>query len=413
MTEEVPRLQSTTFTPFSRLALAHAIAVCGDVFITVSLAGTLFFTEPTDAARPKVLLYLVITMAPFAVIAPFLGPFLDRSRGGRRALIAISSGGRALLCFLMAGAVASESVWLYPLAFGVLVLSKSHAIAKSALVPGLVDHRDELVLANARLALIGVLGGFIGAPIAAAIYKVGGADASAAGWVLRVGAVVFFVGMFAAFAIPRARRAGTPETTEERALLNAPSIVWAGAAMGIVRLVVGFLLFFAAFVLKKENEPAWMYGLVLVGSSLGNGIGTLLAPALRNRIREEWILAGALLVPAVPLMLAARSYGRAALIFAAFIVAMSAATSRLAFDSLLQRDGHEAARGRAFARFETRFQLLWVGGGVLAVVLSLWGGRVGVFLIAMALLFTGLWYLAGVRRDYVTRKSAPPAPAPE
>ena len=82
------RLESTTFTPFARLALAHAIGVCGDVFVTVSLADSIFFGATTSAARGKVLLYLVLTMAPFAVVAPVLGPLLDRTRGGRRLLIA-------------------------------------------------------------------------------------------------------------------------------------------------------------------------------------------------------------------------------------------------------------------------------------------------------------------------------------
>ena len=44
--------------------------------------------------------------------------------------------------------------------------------------------------------------------------------------------------------------------------------------MGLVRGVVGFITFFAAFVLKKQGEPAWVYGLVLVGSAVGNAIGT-------------------------------------------------------------------------------------------------------------------------------------------
>ena len=68
----------------------------------------------------------------------------------------------------------------------------------------------------------------------------------------------------------------------------------------------------AAFVLKSQGEPAWMFGVVLLGSALGNGLGTLIAPVLRRRVREESILAGSLLAPAIPLVFAARSYGRPA-----------------------------------------------------------------------------------------------------
>jgi hypothetical protein len=390
-------LQSTTFTPFARLALAHLIGVCGDVFVTVSLAQSIFFGASPDAARGRVVLYLLITMAPFAVVAPVVGPLLDRSRGGRRLLIAGACLGRAVLCVLMAGAI--DSLTLYPLAFAMLVLSKTQAVAKSALVPGVVDHPSELVLANSRLSLIGVVGAIAAGPIAAGILKLGGPD-----WVLRFGAAIFVIGAVAALGIPRAKRVGREETSHDRELLHSPSIVMGGYAMCLVRGVVGFTTFFAAFVLKKQGEPAWVYGLVLIGSAVGNGIGTIIAPLLRRKLREEWILAGSLVVPAIPLIFAARSYGRVSLVFAAGAVAAGAASARLAFDSLLQRDGHEAARGRAFARFETRFQVVWVIGALIAV--AFWGGgRAGIFLVAVVLLFGGLWYVGTVRRGDIARKA--------
>ena len=167
--------------------------------------------------------------------------------------------------------------------------------------------------------------------------------------------------------------------------------------MGVMRSVVGFFTFFAAFVLKSHAEPAWIYGLVLMMSMVGTAIGTVLAPLLRRRIREEWILAGSLVVPGIPLVFAARAYGRAALVVAAMAVAAASAAGRLAFDSLLQRDGADAARGRTFARFETRFQLVWVLGGVLAVIFP-GGGRSVIFLVALVLLFAGLSYVGSVGR---------------
>ena len=44
--------------------------------MAVSLAGSLFFNLSIDAARPRIILYLAITMAPFAVVAPLIGPFV-------------------------------------------------------------------------------------------------------------------------------------------------------------------------------------------------------------------------------------------------------------------------------------------------------------------------------------------------
>jgi MFS family permease len=398
VTNERPRLESTTFPPFARLALAFAVGVAGDVFVTVSLADTLFFSATTDSARPKVLLYLLLTLAPFAVIAPVFGPLIDRTRGGRRLVFASTMAARAVLCLVMASHV--NGLALYPLAFCALVLSKTQSVTKSALVPGVIKNKDELVLANSRLALISLLGGLVAGPIAAVVLKLAHAP-----WVLRFGSVVFVLGLLASLGLPRADRVAPEETVEQREVLHSRSIVTAGSAMALMRGAVGFFTFFAAFLLKSKSEPAWMYGLVFLVSGVGTGVGSVLAPLLRRRIREEWILAGALVGPSIPLVFAARSYGRAALVVVAIAIAVGAASARLAFDSLLQRDGADAARGRAFARFETRFQLAWVFGGLLAVVY--WGGgRSGIFLVALVLLFTGLSYIGAVRRP------APPRPAP-
>jgi MFS family permease len=390
-----PRLESTTFPPFARLALAYAIGVAGDVFVTVSLADTLFFSATTSQARPKVLLYLLLTLAPFAVVAPVFGPLLDRTRGGRRLVFASTMAARAVLCLVMATRV--DGLALYPLAFGALVLAKTQSVTKSALVPSVIKNKDELVLANSRLALISLLGGIVAGPLAALVLQVGSAP-----WVLRCGAVVFVFGLLASLGLPRAEHAAPDETVEQKAALHTRSIVTAGSAMALMRGVVGFFTFFAAFVLKDKGEPAWMYGLILLVSGIGTGIGSVVAPLLRRRAREEWILAGALVVPSIPLVFAAREYGRTALVVAAVSVAVAAAAARLAFDSLLQRDGADAARGRAFARFETRFQLVWVFGGLLAVVF--WGGgRSGIFLVALVMLFGGLSYVGAVRRPAPAR----------
>ena len=50
--------------------------------VAISLAGSLFFDISPEAARGKVALYLLLTMAPFAIVAPILGPALDSMRAG-------------------------------------------------------------------------------------------------------------------------------------------------------------------------------------------------------------------------------------------------------------------------------------------------------------------------------------------
>jgi hypothetical protein len=55
--------------------------------------------------------------------------------------------------------------------------------------------------------------------------------------------------------------------------------------------------------------------------------------------------------------------GRGSELAAVFAVMCAVTIGRQGFDSILQRDAPDAARGRAFARFETLYQLLFVSRG--------------------------------------------------
>src|SRR6516225_7699886 len=88
--------------PIGRLSLVQCAMLGGGTAVTISLAGSLFFSISPSAASHKVLLYLLFTIAPFAIVSPFLGPLIDKSRGARRAMVVVAAVGQAVLCPLMA-----------------------------------------------------------------------------------------------------------------------------------------------------------------------------------------------------------------------------------------------------------------------------------------------------------------------
>ena len=391
--------------PFGRLATAHAASSVGDACLTVSLAGSIFFTQSVGQSRTQVLLYLLLTLAPFSIVAPVIGPALDRSRAGRRTLMAVGCFGRAVVCFLMISQL--DTVLLFPLAFVALVLSKGHAVAKSSLVPTVVRDDAELVEANSRLSLIGVIASVVGGLPAAGAVAIFDARAS-----LFMASVMFAVAGFLAVRIRAASRPAAPETVEERAELAIPSVVFAGTAMAVMRGCVGFLTFLLAFLLKQRGEPAWVFGVVLAASATGGFVGVIVTPRVRRALREESILAVSLLLAAVVALLAARDGGTLGAVAIGFTVAACSAAGRIAFDSLVHRDGPEHLRGRAFARFETRFQLSWVAGALIPVaLLNVLNRRWGFFVLALTLFFAGLSYVAGLRsRGEWSPERRPPSP---
>jgi len=179
-----------------KLIELHAVNSAGDMMITVALASTIFFSVPTGEARGRVALYLAVTLAPFALLAPIIGPLLDRIPHGRRAAMAGSMLARALLALSMAGAVATGSLELYPAALGVLVASKAYGVVRSAVVPRLLPHQISLVKANSRVTLAGLLATGAAAPAGAALHQFGPS------WPLYGAFTVFIVGTFLSFSLP-------------------------------------------------------------------------------------------------------------------------------------------------------------------------------------------------------------------
>jgi hypothetical protein len=183
-------------TGLSTLIELTAASSAGDAFVIIALAGTIFFDTSVDQARGKVVLFLVVTMAPFAVLAPFIGPALDRVQQGRRYLLAGTLLARGLLCWGMSAAV-SNPVTLLPAAFGVLVLQKAYGVVRASVAPRLLPEQISLVTANARSQLFAVIGATLAAALAEGIQVTAGAA-----WVLRAGMVIYLAAMILAFRLP-------------------------------------------------------------------------------------------------------------------------------------------------------------------------------------------------------------------
>jgi len=386
---------------------AHALSIMGDTLVTLALANSVFFDVSPEAAREKVLLYLVLTMAPFALVSPLLGPWIDATRGGRRLMIILAAFGRSIVCLLLIDDL--DGLLLYPEAFAALVLAKSHAVARSALVPTVVRSHDELVEANSKLTVTsGVVGFAIGIP-GIAILRLGGAT-----WILALAMVAFAAAAVAALKIPKVVVAAKPTDELERAELRGAGVLLAASAMALMRGIVGFLTFFVAFFLRADGAPAWWFGVVIALSALGGMGGAALAAPLRRSLREERILVGALLLVSVMGGLAAFNGGRLWVALLAASVGVAAASGKTAFDAIVQRDAPDANQGRSFARFETRFQMAWVIGAVPPVLISL-PARAGFVVVAGAATFAVLSYLVGGHDRLfakVRRRPLPPSTAP-
>ncbi len=390
-----------------------------DALVAVALAGSLFFSIPTGEARGRVALYLLLTMAPFAIVAPIIGPTLDRLRSGPRWMVIATAAGRIVVCAFMVGDI--DGLLLFPEAFMFLVLSKTYQVAKSALVPSVVATDLELVEANSKLQLIAGLAGFAAAVPGLALNEWVGPEAT-----LLLAAVVSAVAVFAGVRLPNDTVEHEPEPPAASAELQRTGIVLGGSAMGVLRGIVGFVTFLLAFDLRGGGEdgpipvglalgravrvaagfdpagtgaaagaPAWHFGVVIGLSVVGGLVGAVFAPVLRRMATEERMLQGSLLVTGIAALVAAGRGGLFGAAMLALAIAGASTAGKQAFDAIVQRDAPDAHRGSSFARFEARFQVIWVIGGFLPVIVPI-PARLGFLLVAGVAGFALFTYLAGL-----------------
>ncbi|HAX82334.1 MAG TPA: hypothetical protein DCY40_07205, partial [Actinobacteria bacterium] len=293
---------------FKQLAVSWFASVGGDTLVTVALAGTLFFSVPTADARGNVALYLAITLAPFAVVAPLLGGLFSRMRGVYRAVLTTSAVLRTVLAIVMM--LGLTTLWLYPMAIGMLVLSRLFGISKSSMLPIALPQPVALVGANALLARIGIVAGAVVLPLGAAAAAIEPALA------LAMAAGFFAVSAFSTLGLPdprealrRDRELGVEEIMAPVVVPPPPrSLRLVRLATAGVRFINGYLLLLLAFEFRGANAEGLDFAALIAAGGAGYGLASLISPPLERVMREEPMVVAALAIEAAAAFVAGQLF---------------------------------------------------------------------------------------------------------
>jgi MFS family permease len=380
-------------TGMMRLLDLHAASCAGDTLVAMGLAGTIFFNANVGEARGRVALYLLITMVPFALLAPIVGPLLDRFRHGRRYALAVTMLGRAFLAWLISDYI--HGFGLYPAAFGVLALSRAYGVARSAAVPRLLPEGLGLSEAGARASVFGTVAGAVVAPIGLLAFKIGPQ------WPLRISSLIFLIGAVVAMRLPGRADSDPPEVPPRifriarrarEKVLQGPLVIAALIGSGALRALFGFLTLFLAFAIKSGDVPTRLVGvtlhdttaLALVVGALGVGSFVATAAGSTLSIRRPLVLQsiGIVLVAAVAIV-TALFYSLGMITVFAFVTATASGLGKLAVDATIQERIPERNRASAFAHSETLLMLAWVLGGAFGLIP--FSGRIGVIVAAIGM----------------------------
>lgn len=446
-------------------ALIEMTAVSGgaDAFVTVALAGTIFFSTSVDQARGRVVLFLIITMAPFALLAPFIGPALDRIQQGRKFVLAGTMLARGLLCYAMSANVA-DSVTLLPAAFGILVLQKAGGVVKASVTPRLLPAEITLVTANARSGLISIAASAAAAGLAAGVQYAGGAA-----WTLRAGTLIYFAAMMLALRLPghidvplaepMARPVSEPVTEPLAAPLptrpdmkrprgpSAPTLPldpgarpgggraargsrghWrtltsvgpivseAMAVNAVLRAFSGYVLFLLVFLVRSVNLGTVLHhavshdfalGALALGLSAGSLVSMVLGSFFRGRA-PQLIMFSVLAIAPVVTAVCAWSFGLLAAVVVEFTAIFCASLAKLGQDSIVGYEIGDEIRSSTFSVSETLNQVANVAGGLAGVLVSMLDNGQAGLAIAAGCLVTAFVLLIIRRRKRVRAAAAWP-----
>jgi MFS family permease len=376
------------------LTYATMLNYASDAAMAVALANVLFFSPAsTDSSKGKVALYLLITVAPFALIAPVIGPALDRIQRGRRLAMCVAAVGQALMCLLMA--TNFDSWLLYPGALGKMVLSKSFTVLKAAVTPRVVPPDITLAKTNARLTVFGLIAGAVFGGVAVLFANLFGSPGA-----LWFTVVICLVGAAQALRIPswvevtegEVPATLNPNPDKPRRQPMGRVVISSLAGNATIRVLTGFLMMFSAFAVRAQHEGAAFTQLMLLGLIAGAaGVGSFAGNAVGARMHvghPETVVLGCVVGALTSTLVAtiAPGVGTAALV--ALVAATASALAKNSLDAVIQDDLPEESRASAFGRSETALQMTWVLGGAVGLLLppTYWIG----FLVVSLLLGVGL-----------------------
>jgi MFS family permease len=422
---------------FRRLLAARLLSQVADGWFQAGLAGSIFFNPERAANALAITAAFAVLLAPYSLLGPFVGVFLDR--WSRRTSLAVANLARSALVVPAAICVwfAQYNAVFLVCALLVVALNRFFLAGITASVPHVVD-APRLVTANSFAATAGTVcyAGSLGA--AGFTIQALGTEQHHYGVVALVATVGYLAAALIMLASFRPAALG-PDDGE-----RPPSTVLRGLRDTVVGMVAGLRHLArrpaAAAVLLTQAGHRLLFGLLTIttlllyrnhysdgdaGASIAGlipvaaaaAVGALAAAVItptmvRRSGPVRWLVTVttgvAVLVPLLGLPVI-----QTLTIVGSFVVSLGAQTTKIITDTTLQLEADDDFRGRVFSVNDTGFNLFFVLGLLIgALVLP----PSGISVIAM--LGAGLGYAAvalvyGGASRRIARRRPQSATAPE
>nr|WP_194720205.1 MFS transporter [Cellulosimicrobium arenosum] len=406
---------------FRKLFAVRLVSQAGDGMFQVGLASLLFFSPESQGTATAIAGAFAVMLAPFTIVGPFAGVFLDRWQ--RRQVLVWGNAVRVVLALGMAAMMLTGGVsgWIYAVGLAALSVNRFLLAGLSAGMPRVVDG-PLLLTANSLAPTLGAGAAFLGGGVGFVLgltFPPGRVKDSVA---LVCAGVVFGAASLLALRMSRTRLG--PDRPAEAALTSEIAKVLAGLADGAHYLVrrrtpgqallamathrflygVVFIasILMARNLLSPESQDAGLatFAVIIGLTGVGGAGAVVLTPTLSRYTGPQVWIALMLLLAAASQLLFLTEPTRTVVYVGAALLGLAAQGTKIAVDTIVQRDTEDGYRGRAFAFYDVLYNAAFVGAAALAAFTlpdEGWSRGVFVALAVAYVLAALLMWLRGAR----------------
>ncbi|MFZ4810336.1 MAG: MFS transporter [Ilumatobacteraceae bacterium] len=386
-----------------RFLLLHGAGQTADAMVTLALAQVIVFQIEQGASPATVVRVLCTAMVPYLVAGPIAGVIADR--WPRRRSLAATSTVRAVLVLLAVSVPETGSRVLgYAVAAAVLGAAGTAMNLRSASLPHLVPERS-LVAANSMSSIVQKVAGTVGFVLSTVVSL----------W--SPVAVLFVASLIHAFAALGYARFGAEfgggEQSERRSSAHWPQVVRRLIRLASVPPTRGVICAaiahralaasaFVGFILLADSRyelEASGFAVAIGITATGAFIGTLAASFLVALLGRRVLILLCFLGCAAAMGSAAWSGESVVVMGAMIVVSFTVQVVRLVTDATVQGHVVDDSLGRVFAGYDAIYNLAYIAGAVVGVVVIAPGHTAGFGYIAVGWMAAALIPLLGSGRS--------------
>lgn len=382
---------------FRRLFAIRLVSQSADGLFQAALVASVVFSPEKQSTTAGFAIATLVVSAPFSVIGPFTGVFIDR--WSRRRILVVAPWLRAALVWLALFDPHTTPVAFYGGVLWVLSVNRFYLATAVAVVPRLVP-TDDLLMANSMATVGGTVallaGVFVGGWAADLFGNGPVIVATGLMWIVASLVAARITSSLTPHQLPEApvrdevQRIAREFSDGIRRLARTPRALGPIASITIDQMGQGIVLVLSLMVFRERfREGVGSFSNLIGAGGVGVFLGILTVGKLEERFAKERIVAGSFLLGAVVLLAVSTSITGWSVLLASFAVGLTFAWKKIPIDTMVQEAIPDGVRGRVFAVYDVSYNLARIVAAFLAIpMLPHLGAAWSVALIGAAFL---LW----------------------